>query len=258
MSEMKSQRQPVAPDSVHVWRGYQTPEKTYQEFVEFLGSVFVPACTLLQPNAGLHAYLPSMPEHEGKPAHVPDQTALMFWTTPDAHAEGFKVVAVRTYTNLHSLVYGEGSKSQFPVAFDGEVKSEQPYYLIDKPADWMFGEVRHLVGGRKSDQSVEEFLKEVGEWVQAYQNNLPEGVDGALLCVGDDYLVLWEHWDSEETPSSEAFDALAAMVTPFLKKKAVSTTPPAGLWDPWAGFDLSKQDCMNIQLVRPPIDGGET
>ncbi|MEM7052962.1 MAG: hypothetical protein AAF446_00295 [Pseudomonadota bacterium] len=221
-----------------------------------LGSVFVPACTLLQPNAGLHAYVPSMPEHQGKPADVPDQTALMFWTTPEAHEEGFKVVAVRTYTNLHSLVYAHTSKSQFPVAFNREAKAEQPYYLIDQPADWMFGDIRHLVGARKSDQSVEDFLKGVGEWATAYQSNPPHGVDGALLCAGNDYLVLWEHWDSEETPSSEAFDALAAMVTPFLKKQATSTTPPAGLWDPWAGFDLLKQDCINIQLDRPPVNGG--
>src|SRR5437870_879803 len=109
MSVRKPQRRPVAADSVHVWRGFKAASTTYDNFATFLGNVFVPACSLLQPNAGLRAYVPSMTSQENKPAAVPDQTALMFWADQAAYTNAFKTPAVRAYTNLHGGAYGAPS-----------------------------------------------------------------------------------------------------------------------------------------------------
>lgn len=243
--------QPVAADSVHVWRGFRAPVKSYADFARFLGNVFVPACALLQPNAGLRAYLPSMPAQEGKPASVPDQTALMFWATKQAYTDAFNTVAVRAYTNLHGDVYDTSrSSAQFPVPFAGQVAPEQPYHLFDAPADWMLGTVRHLVGARPTAQPAAEFLDAVAAWAAGYQSAQPGGVDAALLCAGDDYVVFWEHRPGEDDGDRSSLAGLAALVTPYLDRTA-EPLAPEGLWENWAGWDLVVHDCANVQLRRP-------
>jgi hypothetical protein len=58
---------PAPPDSVYVWRGFKSPNMTYTQFAQFLGSIFVPGCALLQPPVGLRAYLPTMVPQGNKP-----------------------------------------------------------------------------------------------------------------------------------------------------------------------------------------------
>ncbi len=248
---MPNKLSPIAPNSVHVWRGYKIENQTHQEFSKFLGETFVPACCLLQPNIGLHAYVPSLPIITDKPNTVPDQTALMFWRSPETYKEGFHTVAVRTYTSMHSLVYSEKSKSGFPIAFEGVLEEDQPYYLIDKKSDWMYGNIRHLVGAVKEGQDTSSFMEEVGEWVKAYQKSPSVGADGALICIGADFVVFWEHFPEGVSVDVGAFNELVNITTPFLNKETIKTTLPDGLWNQWDGFDLEVQDCMNIQLQRP-------
>lgn len=248
-----SHLQVVAPDSVHVWRGYKLPGKSHDEFASFLGEVFVPACSLLQPNAGLNAYVPSLPDPSRKPEGIPDQTALMFWTVPEAHKNGFKVPAVRTYTNLHSLVYDDSSKSQFPVALPPALKAEQPYYLIDKQADWMYGSIHHFIGAKIHNESSTDFLEGITDWASSYRSTPPDGVDGGLLCVGENYILFWEHHIDNGTSASKSFQRLPGMAQPVLQKSASPYTIPAGLWTPWEGIDLQQNNCINIQLIRPII-----
>lgn len=241
---------PVAPDSVHVWRGFRSETKTPQEFTQFLGSVFLPACSLLQPNAGLHAYIPSLPKRDGKPDSVPDQTALMFWTTPQTYHNAFKTVAVRAYTNLHGDAYREGSSAQFPILLANTVKAEQPYFLINQPADWMLGRVHHLVGAKPAGQSTADFLDMVYKWAADVRDNAPKGLEGALLCAGEVYVVAWLLWNLEAT-TADPLNALAEQVEPWLNTNADHYVMPAGLWDEWPGISLSYPNSINIQLTRP-------
>lgn len=244
--------QPVTPDSVHVWRGFRAHGKSYEDFAKFLGAVFVPACALLQPDAGLRAYVPSMPSQEGKPSTVPDQTALMFWATQQAYDDAFKTVAVRAYTNLHGDAYGPGSSAQFPVPLARQLVAEQPYYFFDNPSDWMLGAVRHLVGARPAPQTAEEFLDIIGTWAAHYQQRKPEGVDAALLCVGNNYVAFWEHWTVGQGVLASPLDELSGLVMSYLNKTA-EPVAPEGLWADWPGFDLIRHNCVNVQLQRPAL-----
>ncbi len=253
---MSAREQPVAPDSVHVWRGFKAQQTSYADFTKFLGSVFVPACALLQPNSGLRAYVPSMVPQSGKPATVPDQTALMFWATQQAYQDAFKTVAVRAYTNLHGGAYDtKRSSAQFAVALTAQVIAEQPYYLFDRPVDWMLGNVRHFIGARPAAQSSSDFLEVIGNWAAMYQKQ-PADVDGALLCAGADYVVFWEHRASPQGAALSLLGGLARLSTPCLDKIADNYVMPAGLWQPWTGIDLTQNDCINIQLARPEPDAG--
>lgn len=246
---------PVAPDTVRVWRGYRASDKSYSDFATFLGSIFVPACALLQPDAGLVAYVPSMMSQDGKPATVPDQTALMFWATEAAHDAANGTVAVRAYQNLHGGAYDTtSSSSATPVAFAGAVAvaEEQPYHLLDSPADWMLGAVRHFVGGRPEAQDASAWLAELGTWASDYAEQPPTGVDAALLCAGNGYVAFWEHAADGAAPGGPALGQLASLATPYLSETAEPVAPGGGLWDQWPGWDLTQHDCMNVQLDRRP------
>jgi len=66
----------VPPNAVRVWRGYaQLP---LDKFYSALGTVFVPATVLMQIDAGLYSYTPTVPAGlDVKPATVPDETAIL-------------------------------------------------------------------------------------------------------------------------------------------------------------------------------------
>jgi hypothetical protein len=252
----RAKSDPVAPNSVYVWRGFKSEGMTYDQFAHFLGSVFVPACALLQPAVGLRAYLPVMVPQAGKPAAVPDQTALMFWATPASHDLAAKAIAVRIYQNLHGDVYDmtRSKLPEIPLAIStvsGTLQPEQPYFLLDQPADWMLGTVHHLVGARRADLSPGDFLASAYKWASAFHSQPPKHVDAALVCCGNDYAVAWVHADGQRSKLGAALDALAALTVPVLRQNPSSLHLRAGLWDDWPGLDLTKDTCINLQFIRP-------
>jgi hypothetical protein len=252
----RSQRAcPVAPDAVYVWRGFKPAAASYADFTGFLGTVFVPACVLLQPRIGLSAYLPALLPQAQKPAAVPDQTALMFWRTPQAHDQAKTALAERIYSNLHGNVYdmARSTLPEVPQALDPAATTlvaEQPYYLLDVAADWMDATVHHLVGARASASTPADFLAAAATAAAALRRRPPAGVDGLLLCCGNDYLAAWAH-GAGSAPQA-ALQDFAALVEPVLSVDARALELGAELWDDWpAGLDLSVAPCLNLQFERP-------
>src|SRR5579862_9270454 len=93
---------PVPPNAVRVWRGYKEPRLQLDQFYSKLGTVFVPSTVLMQINAGLYSYTPTVPAGlTGKPDMVPDETAILFWDSQETYWNGFNTLAVRTYTLTH-------------------------------------------------------------------------------------------------------------------------------------------------------------
>lgn len=246
---------PVPPNTVYVWHGFKEADVSYDKFAELLGGVFVPACALLQPAVGLRAYLPTMVPQENKPAAVPDQTALMFWATPQSHDLATHSIAVRIYQQLHGNVYDMSrSKSGVPVPLinaPGQLQPEQPYYLIDQPADWMHGSVGHLVGARRLEMSPADFLTQAYQWAAIVHSNPPMAIDGALICCANDYVMAWVHSTQRNAGLATALNGLADLTVPVLHQNARTLHVTARLWDDWPGLDLTKDACLNIQLRRP-------
>lgn len=255
----KPRSYPVAPNAVYVWRGFMAAGSTYAQFAQFLGSVFVPACALLQPPVGLRAYIPTMVPQGQKSAAVPDQTALMFWATPEAHNAANAAIAVRIYQQLHGDVYDmtRSKLTEVPVPVSsatGTLISEQPYYVFDQPADWMLGHIDHLVGARLANLTAANFLSAAYQWTSALKAKPPNGVDGALVSCGTDYLAAWVHSASRGTGFQKVLDGLQVLTTPVLRTNPSPLALGAGLWDDWAGIDLTKNPCINIQFSRPPAN----
>lgn len=241
---------PVPADAVRVWRGYKRSQLSLTDFFSKLGSVFVPAAVEMESRLGLHVYIPAFPAGvENKPDTVPDETAILFWKTQQNYHDAFKTLAERIYVLTHGALFCPPSTASFPKILQTTFEAEQPYYLFDTPADWMYGVVSHLVGGRPKDQPPAAFLSHIQTWAKAEQQRAPEGLDGAIICAGNDYVVYWEHWIDAELKGS-SINSLAKMVAPVLLKNAAPTSLPKGLWDTWEGFTITSGDCLNLQFKR--------
>jgi hypothetical protein len=251
---------PVAPDSVYVWRGFRSSTVTPDQFVQFLGTVFVPACALLQPPVGLRAYVTTIVPAMNKPSGVPDQTALMFWATPQAHNLATKAVAERIYLNLHGDAYdmARSHTTEVPLslaAATGTLAADQPYYLLDQQADWMQGSVDHFIGVRRTETTPADFLAAAYAWSSAFRASPPRGVDAALVSCSNDCLVAWAHSADADPSLGDALDGLAALTTPVLHVAPTPLKLQAGLWNDWPGIDLVKDSSINVQFERAEVVG---
>ncbi|AHI67734.1 hypothetical protein NX868_11345 [Burkholderia thailandensis] len=245
----------VAPDSVRVWRGFRLPSLGLDQFMSKLGTVFVPATVKMQIDAGLRAYAPTVPAGlPGKPASVPDETAILFWASPATYWNGFARLAVRTYTLTHNGVYltqDNQSRADFPVRFDGTLAVDQPVYLYDAPADWMRGAIRHLVAARPAAADPASFRSAIAKALADIQKNVP--LAGALACTGNDYVVYWELGPvaAGAAQAPTGVPRLQAVLTDWHETFAPAPTfLPIGLWDEWAGMDVRSGSSFNMQFER--------
>jgi hypothetical protein len=221
---------------------------TISDFLTRLGSVFVPATVLMQIDAGLDAYIPSVPAGlPGKPAGTPDETAILFWDSQQNYTDGFGKLAVRAYTLTHGAVYGPSSGAAFPIPFTGAMAKDQPYFLVDQPADWMHGRVTHFLGARPDTMTPESFRAELSALLsELVTQSRP---DGGIACAGDDYLALWT-LAADSTPPTGEIANLATVCTWHHSTDATPTQIDAGLWDEWAGLSIASGDTLNMQFAR--------
>lgn len=234
------------PDAVRVWRGFRAPTIDLKAFYERLETVFVPSTVLMQIDAGLEGYIPSvLGGLEGKPDTVPDETAILFWESQQTYRDGFKTLAVRTYTLTHGAVYTGASGAEFPVLFAGELKANQPYNLVDQVVDWMHGTVRHLAGARPEDVDPESFRAGIAEVLSGGT----AGLAGAIVCAGDDYVVYWE-LEGDAGPERDRLAELAARTAWNHVATAQPTSLQIGLWDGWSGMEIEPGASLNMQFQR--------
>jgi hypothetical protein len=201
----------------------------------------VPATVKMQIQAGLQAYLPSVPAGlPDKPDAVPDETAILFWESQATYWNGFSTLAVRTYTLTHNGVYiteNHKSGADFPVVFAGPLPLNKPVFLYETPADWMHGKVTHLVAAQPTSVDAATFATNVA---------------GAIACLGDQYVVYWELVPSlpggPQPPSGipilQEVVGWSRVLTP------APTFLPLELWDVWAGMDVQSGSSFNMQFER--------
>ncbi len=248
---------PVPPDAVRVWRGFRSPALSTGEFHNELGATFLPATVKMQSNAGLCSYIPTVVAGlPGKPDSAPDETAILFWGSQTAYRNSFNRLAVRIYTLTHNGVYAiqnHQSRADFPVLFKSRLVVDQPSYLFEKPADWMRGAVNHLVAARPAATEPSTFQAAVANALADIQKQ--DRLDGAIACVGADYLVYWEL--EPVTPSltqpPSGLPLMQSVLTDWSQVFApAATSLPIGLWDEWEGMDVQAGSSFNMQFDRKP------
>jgi hypothetical protein len=236
-----------APNAIRVWRGFRAPTMAMRDFYERLGKVFVPATVLMQIDAGLDAYVPTvlagLPD---KPDEVPDETAILLWDSQQTYTDGFDKLAVRTYTLTHGAVYTPMSGASFPVPFAGTLDADRPYHLTERGADWMHGQVRHLIGGRPDGVDPETFRASIAEVLLAARGS---DLLGGIVCAGEDYVVYWE-LEGDPPAGAERCRALAERTAWSHVAQARPTSLGAGLWDDWQGMRIAPGDSLNMRFPR--------
>jgi hypothetical protein len=245
---------------VRVWRGFRLPSLSIQDFYTKLGAVFIPATVKMQIEAGLFSYIPAVTAGlQGKPDSVPDETAILFWESQDTYSNGFARLAVRTYTLTHNGVYvteNNQSRADFPLFFSGSLNVDQPVYLFKKAADWMHGTVRHVVAGRPANLDPATFRVQIGKFLTGIQAN--PTLDGAIACLGNDYLVYWELEQalSGTDPGSNTVASLKALLLNCWHQVLLPapTSLPVGLWDIWPGMEVKPGSSFNMQFDRIAVD----
>ncbi len=182
----------IPPDAVRVWRGFRASSIALADFLDQLNTVSMPATVEQQIDVGLNVYIPTLLAGlSGKPEEVPDETAILFWDSQQTYRDSFNTLAARTYALAHDATYMPTiSRADFPLFFTGTLAADQPYYLVPRPADWMQGWVRHLIGSRPADLTPAQFRAQLGAVLTSIQAHAE--LAGALACVGDDYLLYWE------------------------------------------------------------------
>ncbi|EGG42054.1 hypothetical protein Nlim_1069 [Candidatus Nitrosarchaeum limnium SFB1] len=159
---------------------------------------------------------------------------------------------MRIYSLVHQPVFAfPESKADFPILFNGSLVSDQPVYLFDKPADWMNGDIKHLVAARPSKIDSNEFYTIISETLSRIQNQV--SLEGAIACVGEDYLVYWE-LSANVTSSDDQASGISLLneVLPNWKQNfiAESKSIPVGLWNNWNGINVHPGDCFNMKFHR--------
>ncbi len=240
------------PDAVRVWRGFLSPAMTPALFMERLNTTFIPATVLMQIQAGLDAYIPTvLAGLPGKPPAAPDETAILFWDSQQTYRDAFELLAVRTYTLIHDSVYTPHPQSgaEFPRLFAGELEANQPYCLFEAPADWMHGSVSHLAGARPQDVTPGDFHAQAAAVLAAVRSE--GGPAGAIFCTGDDYFVYWElHERHASEGSSVGVERLGQLCDWKYLAEAQPLGVEKGLWDRWAGLAVVAGDSLNMQFKR--------
>jgi hypothetical protein len=237
---------PVPADAVRVFRGKSRPMKR-SEFIQKLGTVFMPMTVQMQRLFGLTAYLPAILP-ETKSEGMPDEIALVFYQTQGAYHEAKRCVGGRSYSDLHQLVFDmKASKSTFPELFTGEVQPDKAYHLFPKSVDWQIGSARLYAGTRRSKVSEASFQKKLGQ-VAGELQKAPGNLDAVIFCAAKDWLIWWEH-SSESTPEPNTrFNEIAVEVfSPVARRVQV----PGNLLRPYSGLTLNAGgDFLNTQFQR--------
>jgi len=194
--------QPVAPDSVRVWRGYALDRTQMDAFHQALGATFIPITAQVMGKLGLTAYLPAIvPGDVAK--SVPDEIALIWYRSQAEYQQNASgTTAGRAYQKLHAGVFVLGppkpgqpsSATTFPVPLKDACVSGQPYHLFTDTVDWYHGTSDAFVGVFDGDGA--KLAAAVLQASTALQKSRPAGLDGCILVVVDNVLIYWRHWQA--------------------------------------------------------------
>jgi hypothetical protein len=132
---------------------------------------------------------------------------------------------------------------------------DEPVFLFDKPADWMHGAINHLVAGRAPNVEATAFKVAIEQALSTIQKQTP--LEGAIACIGQDYLVYWELRSATPgTPTPPTgIPTLQAAISGWSQVFTPSPTYlPIDLWDDWSGMDVRAGSSFNMQFERGSRD----
>ncbi len=245
-----SEIHPVPPDAARVWRGFRLPTVEPNDFQDKLGNIFIPATAQLQRLYGLTAYLPTVLPVT-KAVGVPDEIALVFYETQQAYKDATLAVGGRAYGLLHATIFDlSTSKSGFPVAFNGQVVFDTPYYLFNNSVDWQSGWSQVFVGARHASVTEAKFAAGLQNFILKLKQQRPAALDGAIIFISRDWVTYWEHWKIQVTGSNTLISELDQLSDCVTLQRSAPTRVESSLQSPYIGLDAVGGKSFNILFPR--------
>lgn len=241
---------PVPPDAVRVWRGFRLGTLPPADFLQALGTVFIPVTAQLQRLYGLTAYLPTVLP-TSKADGVPDEIALVFYESQQAYLDTSKIVTGRAYSALHKTVFAfPASQSGFPTLLGSTAALDQPYHLFKGAVDWQAGFAQVFVGARQASVPTPTFASQLQRFFQQLQNHPPRGLDGAVFCISSNWVVYWEHWESEAASLKGQISNLPKLASRVLLQPYVAQPIETSLNTHYPGLSNVESKSFNILFPR--------
>jgi hypothetical protein len=170
---------------VRVWIARRASSVSLEKFAQTLRETFAPVTVQLMSKLGLSHYLPTL-FPEIKPDGLPDEVALVQYSSREIYSDAKKTTAGRLYALSHGVLF-EKIYSDFPKLYTGTeldtVTIKAAYYYPDITPDWNKGEVIvfacYWATAQVSDDWVKNLglpvisnLKEIQHWIVWSDGNL--------------------------------------------------------------------------------------
>ncbi|WP_096084376.1 hypothetical protein [Agaribacterium haliotis] len=243
------------PYGARVWVGYRHAQfkQRRSRFIESLGSIFIPATVQQMKHLNLCAYFPLILADTN--FRLPDEIALVVYPSPAIYESVTRgTTAGRAYGALHGNYFNfdnadglPASYSGFPGPWQGELEIGKPVALIDHSVDWLLGATTVLLGARPEGVDPALFLDSAKQLAIQLAQSPPENTDNILLVVDEDFLIVWEHTQTQRgaTAAVDLFESIVDRDAVRSRARVCRVKPVFSLNDP--GIDPFEGELFDIR-----------
>lgn len=243
-------------DGLHyrVFRGFKQPGVNADTLPAELAVKFLPEAPRVMVKHSLVSYVPALPPRE-KPAHVPDEIAIVVYGSGAAYEAGAADPERKAYGDLH-WVYFENprtgrTRSETAKPFARLLETEVPVDVLGGRPDWQSGQTFVFVGTRRKDVPADQFLERLSAHVAEARDAFSgAGLDGHVVVANPEGEIAWMHWKSAEA-------ARAAFASPAGQKAAAGASQLMDvlMWSETkafdGGFDYGQSVTVRFEPWRP-------
>lgn len=124
---------------------------------------FFKLTTIMNQALGLTGYIVLAMPKQLLDGSLPGEFAIVAYESQEVYNNNKGLAVRETYSQAHWLLFDKAkSFSNFPTLFDGKIEINKPVCLATNEIDWQNGTVHVIVGLRDKEQSVEQFLQNIG------------------------------------------------------------------------------------------------
>jgi len=255
-------------DGIRVWRGFIAEHFFHQRdaFASNLKSIFIPQTAQQMMRLGLQSYFPAIVPKSNtlREIAIPDEVALLVYPSDaDYQTAAKNNVAGRAYGALHGTAFNFNPQSAIPQSRSGyhipwvnDWGWGQTYSLLFNSPDWHAGQTSVLLAEPSRQLSTAAFYQAVSEAIENWLHEQKIGIGASIICVDQDYLLYWEHSNSEpgntEQPvTSSLIPRLKPLLeAPHVYQRARTVIVPPAFTIPDGGVDCEMGELLSVEVAE--------
>lgn len=245
----------VYPYGIRVWLGYRHSDLLNRraEFIQKLGSIFIPQTVQQMGPLGLCAYFPLvLPDSDAK---WPDEVALVVYPSPSVYETATKdSTAGRAYGALHGAYFNFShsasvppSRSSFPGIYGTELIMSHPYAVLGNQVDWHAGATSVLVMKRPPEWRDSDFLAKLNAVVSSLPS--PE-TDEVIIQVETGFALIYEHVKDPESQPETLNQVIQAFPNAqIVRSQAQQIRVPEAFSTPDRGVSVAEGQLLDVRVA---------